>query len=211
MSPPEPHKPTADETQVSADARCGPCALPLASVAVAQTPGDAAGSFLRVGSEIGHRITHERCLHAEVVTASRAGGHLRDHPSASPRRLYATATSRSSTPRVRSWSSSNGEASASPGWRDDPLLRGLRDKVADAFGAGDPVVQDTQSRSWSVTSTLVCWRRRRTRGTNRDAALTGAPAPGDRRRLAPQLADEVRDGFEEPEAAPPAPVGTPLP
>jgi hypothetical protein len=31
MSPPEPHKPTADETQVSADARFGPCALPLAS------------------------------------------------------------------------------------------------------------------------------------------------------------------------------------
>ena len=37
-----------------------------------------------------------------------------------------------------------GEASASPGWRDGPLLRGLRDKVADAFGAGDPVLQDTQ-------------------------------------------------------------------
>lgn len=45
---------------------------------------------------------------------------------------------------MRSCSSSNGEASASQGWRDDPLLRGLRDKVADAFGAGDPVVQDTQ-------------------------------------------------------------------
>ena len=37
-----------------------------------------------------------------------------------------------------------GEASASPGWRDGPLLRGLRDKVADAFGASDPVLQDTQ-------------------------------------------------------------------
>jgi len=37
-----------------------------------------------------------------------------------------------------------GEASASPGWRDGPLLRGLRDKVADAFGAGDPLLQDTQ-------------------------------------------------------------------
>ena len=36
-----------------------------------------------------------------------------------------------------------GEASASPGWRDGPLLRGLRDKVADAF-ASDPVLQDTQ-------------------------------------------------------------------
>lgn len=37
-----------------------------------------------------------------------------------------------------------GEASASPGWTDGPLLRGLRDKVADAFGASDPVLQDTQ-------------------------------------------------------------------
>jgi hypothetical protein len=37
-----------------------------------------------------------------------------------------------------------GGAFASPGWRDGPLLRGLRDKVADAFGAGDPVLQDTQ-------------------------------------------------------------------
>ena len=37
-----------------------------------------------------------------------------------------------------------GAASASPGWRDGPLLRGLRDKVADAFGASDPVLQDTQ-------------------------------------------------------------------
>ena len=36
------------------------------------------------------------------------------------------------------------EASASAGWRDGPLLRGLRDKVADAFGAGDPVPQDTR-------------------------------------------------------------------
>ena len=33
------------------------------------------------------------------------------------------------------------------------------------------------SRCWLVTSTLVCWRRRRTRATNRDTALTGAPAP----------------------------------
>lgn len=37
-----------------------------------------------------------------------------------------------------------GEASASPGWRDGPLLRGLRDKVADALAASDPVLQDTQ-------------------------------------------------------------------
>ena len=36
------------------------------------------------------------------------------------------------------------EASVSPGWRDGPLLRGLRDKVADAFGDSDPVLQDTQ-------------------------------------------------------------------
>ena len=37
-----------------------------------------------------------------------------------------------------------GEASASSGWRDGPLLRGLRDKVADALAASDPVLQDTQ-------------------------------------------------------------------
>jgi hypothetical protein len=46
-----------------------------------------------------------------------------------------------------------------------------------------------------VTSTLVCWWRRRTRGTNRDIAFTGAPAPGDlTRRIGPGLERVSRPG-----------------
>ena len=66
-------------------------------------PGETAGSFLRVGSEIGHRIRHARCVRPEVVTPSRPGGHLRDRAAAFPRRLYATASrERGTLARTRS-------------------------------------------------------------------------------------------------------------
>ena len=70
-------------------------ALLLPWEAVAQTPGEAAGSFLRVGCEIGHRIPYARSIRPEVVTPSRSGGHLHDRAAALPKRLYATATVRS--------------------------------------------------------------------------------------------------------------------
>jgi hypothetical protein len=69
--------------------------LALSREAVAQTPGEAAGSFLRVGFEIGHRIRHESRVRPEVVRPSRSGGHLRDRAAAFPRWLYATASTTS--------------------------------------------------------------------------------------------------------------------
>jgi hypothetical protein len=55
-------------------------------------PGEAAGSFLRVGSKIGHRVRHETRVRPEVVRPSRSGGHLRDRAAAFSRRLCATAS-----------------------------------------------------------------------------------------------------------------------
>ena len=69
----------------------------LRMVAVAQTPGEPAGSFLRAVSEIGHRIRHARRVRPEIVTPNRSGGHLRNRAAAFPRRLYATATHGSGT------------------------------------------------------------------------------------------------------------------
>ena len=43
------------------------CALLLFAEAVAQTLNEAAGSFLRVGSEIDHRIRRARCVRPDVV------------------------------------------------------------------------------------------------------------------------------------------------
>jgi hypothetical protein len=57
--------------------------------------GEAAGSFLRVGSEIGHRTRQAKCIRREVVTPGRSSGHLRGRAAAFPRWLYATATARS--------------------------------------------------------------------------------------------------------------------
>ena len=70
----------------------------LRMVAVAQTPGEPAGSFLRAVSEIGHRIRHARRVRPEIVTPNRSGGHLRNRAAAFPRRLYATATMESRSP-----------------------------------------------------------------------------------------------------------------
>jgi hypothetical protein len=49
-------------------------------------------SFLRVGSEIGHRNGYARCVRPDVVTPTRSGGRLSDRAAAFPRRLYATAS-----------------------------------------------------------------------------------------------------------------------
>ena len=87
-------------------------------VAVAQTPGEAAGSFLRVGSEIGHRMRHARCIRPEVVTPSCSGGHFSDRAAACPRRLCATATTMSRSPAR--------------------LLADARSNVGDSLGDGTP-------------------------------------------------------------------------
>jgi hypothetical protein len=46
--------------------------------AVAQTPGEAAGSLLSVGSEIGHLSRHERGVRRKVVGHNGCDGHFRE-------------------------------------------------------------------------------------------------------------------------------------
>jgi hypothetical protein len=68
--------------------------LPLVE-AVAQTPREAAGSFLSVGSEIAHLVCRERPVHREVVPHIGSGVHFRERAARFLRRLYATASVRS--------------------------------------------------------------------------------------------------------------------
>jgi hypothetical protein len=56
----------------------GPTRRPPFVEGVAQTLSEAVRSFLRVGSEIGHRIRHARCVGPDVVTPTCSGGRLRD-------------------------------------------------------------------------------------------------------------------------------------
>jgi hypothetical protein len=72
--------------------------LLLWTEAVAQTLNEAVRSFLRVGSEIGHRIHHARCVRPDVVTPTRSRGRLRDRAAPFRRRLYATASTRRGSP-----------------------------------------------------------------------------------------------------------------
>jgi Multicopper oxidase len=62
--------------------------------AVAQTPSEAAGSLLRVGSEIGHLVGRERPVGRKVVPHGGSGMHLRERAPRFLRRLYATASVR---------------------------------------------------------------------------------------------------------------------
>jgi hypothetical protein len=71
--------------------------LPLSRVAVAQTPGEATGSLLRVGSGIGHRIRQATPVRLDAVAPSPSDAHLTERAAAFPRRLYATASRESST------------------------------------------------------------------------------------------------------------------
>jgi Transposase IS116/IS110/IS902 family len=61
---------------------------------------EAAGSFLTVGSEIGHRMRRARRVRPEVVTRSRSSGHLRDRAAARAGRLCATASTRSGSAKL---------------------------------------------------------------------------------------------------------------
>ncbi len=69
------------------------CRRPLLLVveAVAQTPGEAAGSFLSVGSKIAHLVRRERPVHREVIPHVGSGVHFRERAAHFLRRLYATA------------------------------------------------------------------------------------------------------------------------
>jgi hypothetical protein len=76
--PTPPRRPLRDETRQS---ELRSSWLSLCAVAVAQTLGEAAGSLLRVGSEIRHRIRHVKSVRSDVVAASLSSGHLRERAS----------------------------------------------------------------------------------------------------------------------------------
>src|SRR5688572_20551350 len=67
-------------------------ALLLVVEAVAQTPGEATGSLLRVRSEIGHLVRRELPARRKVVPHGGSGMHLRERAAHFLRRLYATAS-----------------------------------------------------------------------------------------------------------------------
>jgi hypothetical protein len=60
--------------------------------AVAQTPGEATGSLLSVGSEIGHLVRRELPARRKLVPHGGAGMHLRERAARFLGRLYATAS-----------------------------------------------------------------------------------------------------------------------
>ena len=70
-------------------------ATPPFTEAVAQTSDELAGSVLRVGTENGHLLRHARAGRRDVVALNRAGAHFRERAAAFPKRLCATASTRS--------------------------------------------------------------------------------------------------------------------
>jgi hypothetical protein len=76
-------------------------ALPLSREAVAQTPGEAAGSLLRVGSEIGHLVRRERVVRRKVVPHGGSVLHFRERAARFLRRLCATASRDLDSPPAR--------------------------------------------------------------------------------------------------------------
>src|SRR4051794_37580032 len=68
--------------------------LPLGTEAVAQTPGELAGSFLRVGSERGHLLRRTQRVSRPVVPHDSPGVYFRERGAAFPKWLCATASPR---------------------------------------------------------------------------------------------------------------------
>src|SRR3954462_13312124 len=67
-------------------------AVALRGEAVAQTPGELAGSFLRVGSERGHLLRRTQRVSRSVVPHDSPGVYVREREAAFPRWLCATAS-----------------------------------------------------------------------------------------------------------------------
>ena len=80
------HTPTSDLSRESQ-------ALPPSDEAVAQTPGELAGSLLRVGSENGHLIIRRaQGLRGDVAAYGSSGRHFLERAAPFQRRLCATAS-----------------------------------------------------------------------------------------------------------------------
>ena len=159
---------------------------PFSMVAVAQTPGEAAGSFLRVGSEIGHRIRHARCTRPDLVTPSRSDGHLRDRAAAFPRQLYATAAMRSdhARPRPGLLSRSAGRSSPLCDARGTQRASRGRGPMAERRGSVGTTTRGTAWRARATAGPGSSGAARRASGAETDAlsrhalALSGPPLPG---------------------------------
>ena len=82
------------------------------SVAVGKTPGEHAGSLVRVGSENGYLVRRTQAVRCEDVVHGGSEVHLRKRAARFLERLYPTATSTSSTAGLRSWSSPKAAAGA---------------------------------------------------------------------------------------------------
>ena len=67
-------------------------ALLLSPEAVAQTPGELAGSLLSRGAENGYLIRRAQAARVEVIAYGSSDVHFRDRGAAFSRRLYATAS-----------------------------------------------------------------------------------------------------------------------
>src|SRR5918992_4199901 len=74
-------------------------ALPQSREAVAQTPGEAAGSLLRAGYEIGHLVRREGPVRRNVVPHGGSGMQLRERAARFLRQLCATASRESANRR----------------------------------------------------------------------------------------------------------------
>jgi hypothetical protein len=120
VSPTALHTVARDEREASARTRSASATLPHSSVAVGKTPDEPAESLLRVGSKIGHLMRRARSVRPDAVAPGRSDTDFRAHEAPFRRRLFPTATSRSSSVRLRSSSSSVARVS---GARAETLAR----------------------------------------------------------------------------------------
>jgi hypothetical protein len=76
--------------------------------AVAQTPGELAGSVLRVGSETRQVVRHAPPASHDVAPLNRSGTDFREHAAPFPKRLYATASRESTSENSREFKRRSG-------------------------------------------------------------------------------------------------------
>src|SRR5919108_3145623 len=79
-------------------------------VAVGKTPGEPAGSVVRVGSENGNLVGHAQTVRREGVVHGGSGVHLRQRADRFLERLFPTATDDSSCDERRRYSSTGAAA-----------------------------------------------------------------------------------------------------
>jgi hypothetical protein len=133
--------------------------------AVAQTPGELAGSVLRVGSETRQVVRHAPPAGHDVAPLNRSGTDFREHAAPFPKRLYATASMRRSTDLIgdsdADWKhlqrTSTGRARSATS--DDCSARPSRSLRA----VGRRARRSSQAVTHRLSSDVIALRRRRQR------------------------------------------------